>query len=247
MISVLKQVIGYLLSVLIRIQKTLDFLLKLSNTIESTLVKKIVSIQSSEFKKIDKLHIGCGRYFVKGWLNIDNRSTAESPHGRITYRNGIFVLNIDFHALDFTVFNKIKYIYSSHFIEHITHSQARKFLAEAYRCMDKGGIVRLSCPDMGLWIRNYYENNESFFQKYRARYIKDPDIKTIGDTFMSQCHGHNHKWNYDFESLKLMMEAVGFIDVIKKSQFDSVIPDITKLEPEEEGRRMESLYIEGFK
>lgn len=247
MVTIFQQVLSCSITSSKLVNKTICRFLRLVGAIESRLTKEILYVQLNTFQKIKRLHIGCGRYIASDWLNIDDYSTAVAPYGVITYSNGTVTLNIDFHKLDFAIFNNIKYIYSSHFIEHITYNQCRNFLIDAYRCMDTGGVIRLSCPDMGLWIKNYYENNKLFFQKYRYRGTKNPKIRTNGDIFMSQCHGHKHKWNYDFESLKLMMEDSGFKNVVKKTHFDSLIPNIKDVEPLDEIRQMESLYIEGCK
>ena len=64
---------------------------------------------------------------------------------------------------------------------------------------------------------------------------------------MAQCHGFGHKWNYDFESLKDIMEKAGFSKITKKAPLDSLMPEINELEPVNEGRVLETLYVEGQK
>jgi len=71
--------------------------------------------------------------------------------------------------------------------------------------------------------------------------------KTKGEIFMSQVHGWEHKWNYDFESMKHVLEKVGFSQTTKKKAFESSIPDIKEIEPYREIRIFETAYVEAIK
>jgi hypothetical protein len=113
--------------------------------------------------------------------------------------------------------------------------------------MKTGGVIRLVCPDLGLWIKKYSENDTDFFNKYYKVYINDPLIKTKGGIFSAQIFGFQHKWCYDFESIKDLMEKAGFVNVSRKGSTESAMPAIKNIESGDEGRIMESFYVEGVK
>jgi len=53
-------------------------------------------------------------------------------------------------------------------------------------------------------------------------------------------------WNYDFETIKYMMEKIGFSDVTKKKAFESSISEMRKLETDDEGRLLETACREAI-
>jgi len=199
--------------------------------------------------KIDKLNIGCGDNFVKDWLNI-GLFPGRLPPG-LSKVKGCLVLYADITYGFRRPFNEhikdVQYVYASHFIEHIAFKDARKFLKIINVVMQKGGVLRLSFPDLELWIKKYCEDDKEFFKTYKSTYLKTDKVKTKGEIFMSQVHNFGHKWCYDFESMEHILQLAGFKDIQKKDAFDSLIPEIKKLEPSEEGRLLESAYVECVK
>lgn len=199
-------------------------------------------------KGTDKLNIGCGGNFVQGWLNIGLFSEREIPYGTTALRDGALFLNFDMTKELPLAENSIQFIYSSHFIEHINFNNGRVLLKRLYRVMKKGGIIRLTFPDLELWIKKYYKNDLSFFKKYKSIYLKKKSyLTTKGQIFMAQVHVKGHKWGYDFESIKNILERAGFSQVKKKKAFNSLIPQIKLLESNSEGRLLETAYVEGVK
>lgn len=209
--------------------------------------KSARQIMVKKLKGIDRINIGCGKDFIKGWLNIGLFLHVEIPYGYIIKQDGAFILNFDVTKRLPIARNTIKYLYASHFIEHLAFEDGIIFLKRCYMMMKKNGIIRLTFPDMELWIKQYYENNIDFFNKYKSFYFPTRDVKTKGEIFMSQVHGSGHKWNYDFESMKDIMKRTGFSNIAKKQAFNSLIPEIRKIEPTEEGRLLETVYVEGKK
>jgi len=210
------------------------------------LINKSLLAQFERHEKIEKLNVGCGPYLVKGWLNIDQERLI--PQGRLLKDvSGILMLNVDVNNLDCIVPGSIRYIYASHFIEHLTHKDAINFLNKAYKWMMVGGVIRLTTPDLGLWIKKYYENDLAFFMEYHSLYLRNDTIRTKGEIFMAEYENFGHKWIYDFEALKNIMNNAGFSRIQQKMEFDSLIPEIKEVEPKCEGRDMETFYIEAQK
>lgn len=203
-----------------------------------------------KLKHVDKLNVGCGDEMIEGWLNIGLFPDGEIPYGTIKIINGALVLHFDVTEelpIDAGV---VRYVYASHFIEHLGFAEGIAVIERCYKAMKKGGVIRLTTPDLELWIKNYYEDNFDFFRKYKNICFNAKDqslVETKGEIFMLQLYDWGHKWNYDFESMKHILEKIGFSQVTKKKAFESLIPDIKKIEPGGEGRLLESLYVEAVK
>lgn len=80
----------------------------------------------AKFKKIKnlKLNVGCGKVKLPGWVDIDIEPSADLI---IDVRKG---LSLDDCSVNF--------IYSEHFLEHLTYEEGRKVLEEFQRCLKVG-------------------------------------------------------------------------------------------------------------
>jgi predicted SAM-dependent methyltransferase len=198
---------------------------------------------------IDKLNFGCGSDFIDGWLNIGLFNQSEIPYGIIARKNGALVLNLDVTAGLPVEENSIIYAYASHFIEHLSFKEGRLFLERCYKHMRQGGIIRLTFPDLELWVAKYYENDGQFFERYRSIFLGGvtAQARTKGEIFMSQVHNWGHQWGYDFESISHILSMAGFSQVSRRKVHESAIPDIENLEPISEGRLLETADVEATK
>ena len=113
--------------------------------------------------------------------------------------------------------------------------------------MKPGGIIRLTTPDLELWIYNYHKKRSCFFKSFYRLAPSKPDLKTNGEILIGQAYGWGHKWLYDFESLKRLLEEAGFKSVLKKKHLSSLINEIELIEPVSKLRKMETMYIEAKK
>ena len=195
---------------------------------------------------IDSLHVGCGDILLKGWLNI--RYERREEYGTIKKGNDALYLN--YNLLKRWPFEEdsIQYIAGSHFIEHLDLNQGMEFLKESFRVLKKGGVIRLSCPDLNIYARNYVENNRKFFEnKWIKEWCAFKKAVTPGEIFIAKAYdsGGSHKWFYDFDSLKHVLEAAGFQKVTKEGRLTGKVPDLDKIEPA--ARELETLYVEALK
>lgn len=203
------------------------------------------SIELSQFKK---LHLGCGSIFLKGFLNIDYLSHLDKNtfYKAPVDNEDTLLYNYDLTQGIPSADNSLDVIYHCHFFEHLTYLDGMMFINNCYRCLVPGGIMRILVPDFGLWIDNYYNNRETFFDTYRKMFLNDkPEIYTSkGSVFMAMLHGHEHKSCYDFETLKLVLERAGFVKV-RRTQFgQSDLPEIAEIESYPSARAFESLCVE---
>ncbi len=224
------------------VKKTIKYLLRCAGKI--SLAKYRLPSQIKRLG-IDRLHIGCGNICAKGWLNIDLFSRV--PAGFIFKKSGAYCLHHDVREIVPAESNSTRHIYASHFLEHLDLNEGKNFLRDACRALAIGGIIRITFPDMDLWMRKYCENDEKFFQEFYSASRSFPNLKTKGEIFAGQFYGWEHRWMYDFESVKHLLEEAGFSNIKKKNFLESQIEDIEKLEPSSKSRLIETCYVEAEK
>jgi predicted SAM-dependent methyltransferase len=115
--------------------------------------------------------------------------------------------------------------------------------------MAVGGVIRVVIPDLAIWANAYINSDAHFFRRYRQLYLGgDGSVAmTNSDVFMTQMHGWEHKWCYDYESIQKLMLRSGFLNVKRQRVLESAIPLIAQFESSSEGRVMESMYVEATK
>lgn len=195
---------------------------------------------------IDRLHVGCGNILLEGWLNITYETREK--YGEIRRSGRGWWLNYDVRKkLPFND-GTIQYIAGSHFIEHLDLNEGMDFFREAFRVMKKGGVIRVSCPDLGVYARHYISGNKDFFENSFIRQACTfQNAVTSGEIFAAKAYdsGGAHKWFYDFDSLKHVLALAGFIQIKKVTRLQSQVPDVEKIEPAD--REIETIYVEAVK
>ena len=196
--------------------------------------------------KIERLHVGCGTVLLKGWLNIAFERREE--YGKIKTVDGTLYLN--YNLLKRWPFdeNSVECIAASHFIEHLDLNAGMEFTKKCFRFLKPNGVLRLSCPNLELYAKNYVERNRHFFENPLIReWCCFKNAATPGEIFIAKAYdsGGSHKWFYDFDSLKHILEAAGFKEIRKTTRLQGKTPDLEKLELPE--RELETVYVEGIK
>lgn len=185
--------------------------------------------------KSKKLHLGCGGILKKGFINIDRRSPAQL---RLDLRK-----KLPFKS------NSVDYIYSEHFFEHLDYidGTAIKCLQDYLRVLKKGGKIRIVIPDMEKSFKAYVNRDYDYFKMLDLEdYI--PQSKKYGSIIDFINWGvyqrGEHKYNYDFEKISLLLKSVGFKN-IRRDNFDpekDFVRKNAKFDPKDV-----SLYIEAMK
>jgi predicted SAM-dependent methyltransferase len=137
-----------------------------------------------------KLHLGCGwRDFGSDWIHIDGGDYSHLQFNDITklpFNDGI-----------------VDVIYASHVIEYFDRTEIKTVLQEWYRVLRPSGTLRLAVPDFLKLMWVYQDTN---------------DInKILGPLFGQMPMGNAtiyHKTVYDFNSLKELLESLGFYNII---------------------------------
>jgi predicted SAM-dependent methyltransferase len=89
-----------------------------------------------------RLHIGCNEAVLPGWVNVDIDPFPGAF--RWDLRDPLPVAGP---ALD--------WIFSEHFIEHITREDAAALLRRCYDTLRPGGVFRTSTPDLAFMVGEY--------------------------------------------------------------------------------------------
>jgi predicted SAM-dependent methyltransferase len=97
------------------------------------------------------LNLGCGHKYVKSpeWLNADMLPVGEDVV-RCNFLNGIPFDD-----------NTFELVYHSHVLEHFAKNDGEKFIAECFRILKPGGVIRIALPNLEIIAREYLKNMES--------------------------------------------------------------------------------------
>lgn len=92
------------------------------------------------------LHVGCGQQHWTRYVNIDKYETRATD----------MVAPAD--HLEFPD-NSVDVITTSHMIEHLTPREFRRALREWHRVLKPGGVLRITCPNFELYVREWLEGD----------------------------------------------------------------------------------------
>lgn len=138
-----------------------------------------------------KLHLGCGKRFLEGYVHID---IADFEH--IDYKTAVDDLSMfkDKSASE---------IYASHVIEYFDRDEIRIVLAEWMRVLKSGGILRIAVPNFKELV-NVYKTSSKLNNLLGPLYGK---WETSEENFIY------HKTVYDMSSLTELLSELGFKDI----------------------------------
>src|SRR3989442_9282385 len=101
----------------------------------SVVLKPIYSWRFSLRAKPYRLHVGCGKNYLPGFVNIDG-NVLRSVDCILDIRAGLPFPD-----------GTVSFIYSCHMLEHVPVYDAIKILREWKRVLAPGGYARLTLPD----------------------------------------------------------------------------------------------------
>ncbi len=195
---------------------------------------------------VDRLHVGCGLTLLNGWCNVLFERNQE--YGKLKRVNGVDWFNYNLLKPWPWSEKSISFIAGAHFIEHLDLNQCALFCKEAFRVLKSRGIIRLSCPDLEIYARNYLEGDKNFFEHEEIK--KACVFKTAitpSQIFAAKAYdsGGAHKWFHDFSSLKSVLERAGFVNIRKVKRLEGRTPNLEELELPQ--REIETVYVEADK
>ncbi|WP_422001454.1 class I SAM-dependent methyltransferase [Reyranella sp.] len=190
-----------------------------------------------------KLHVGCGRHILPGWLNAD--TYIQDPALPVYW----FDASRSFPFADET----FEYVFSEHMIEHISHAAGLRMLRECRRVLKPGGVLRVSTPDLDFLL-DLRRPDKSPLQEAYIRWAAETNTPGIPDptnvTFLINnfVRDWGHTFIYDEKTLVQSLRLAGFSDLRKCGLQESSVDCLRDLE--NEGRmpagflRLESMVFE---
>lgn len=174
-----------------------------------------------------KLNLGCGEISFEGWVNID----WESPKADI---------NLNLTAPLPYGDNTVNFIYSEHFIEHLTLHEGLALLTECRRVLKPKGVIRIATPNLDYLMRKYFFfwKKQVWIKKYGYTYLKTR-AEMINLCFTEW----GHKYLYNKQELTRRLEEVGFNNIYKKKLGESKYEELKNRET----RKDSTLILEAEK
>jgi predicted SAM-dependent methyltransferase len=135
-----------------------------------------------------KLHIGCGKKYLKGYKHVD-----VIPFDHVDFE-------CDAGKLDIINDESATEIYACHILEHVKRNEVSEVLEEWCRVLKSGGVLRIAVPDFESVVQAYLSGE------------KIPSL--LGLLYGGQTYDYNfHHVAFDFSYIKEVLEEAGFINV----------------------------------
>ena len=234
------------------------------------------------------LNIGCGKNFErvyedKRFLYVDidpydGEIIIDQPNAQLVKTSS------GFHYLqcDLTVGLPIApdcahAVLLEHVIEHLDLAAAMTLLRGVYRVLAPGGCLRVSIPDLALYVSAYQRGDRAFFEAH-GRAVAEPVVdcwdEFVGPylqgaapfmpaalerdevaSFLSRpavsinqiFRFWGHRWIYDFAELSLLLSTAGFGKNAITKQVFGFGHDCRLARMDRSFRKDETLYVEAVK
>jgi predicted SAM-dependent methyltransferase len=175
------------------------------------------------------VNLGCGPAPMAGWVNVD---ISRGPNVDVVWdlRRGLPFADESCSA-----------IFCEHVIEHVSKEDGLKLLRECRRALQPGGVLRLSTPDAGRFLRSYAGDGE---------FLRHPEFPQAAETPLDRINmmmreDGQHLWVYDSASLLLLLQRAGFASCAEAEFGVSQHPRMQNIDTP--GRAFESFYVEALR
>lgn len=193
--------------------------------------------------EVRKLHIGCGDNRLEGWLNSDYFPSSPA------------LLNLDATGKFPFPDASFDFIFSEHMIEHVPYSGGLNMLTEAHRVLRKGGVLRISTPDLAFLLALFQEHKSELQQEYIAHETNTfiADAPGYSETFVFNrfVRSWGHTFIYDEKTLRAAMQTAGFHDLerceLRQSKHAPLRDIENRSRVPEQFLRLETMTIEATK
>lgn len=155
--------------------------------------------------------------------------TSSSSQGSVTPSPSPSPLahfwNVDLRNLPLSLpAESLRFVYSEHFLEHIPPYDLPPLLREVWRLLRPGGQARFSTPDLGKYVRGYYDGGASqgVVREHAEKHTPlccDWEVKQRGAYSAASVlndimrnYGHRDGWLWDEDSLRSAVVEAGIPD-----------------------------------
>lgn len=159
-----------------------------------------------------RLHLGCGPHLLEGWVNV-NPGQPGAAEWDLRYPLPVPDGTIDF-------------IYSQHFIEHLTRDEGIRHLRDCYRVLRIGGVLRMSTPNLRYIAETYLAGNVKEWLTEPHFWNPQTPAQMINDALRLW----GHQFVYDHPEMELVLREAGFATIAPAACKQSRHPELRNLE-----------------
>lgn len=181
------------------------------------------------------VNIGAGPFGKDGWVNIDmfkyqNITLVYDCRKKLPFKDGT-----------------VDRIRCEHVFEHLDRKdESPSFLKDSLRCLIPGGVLRIVVPDLELFVNAYCAGTPEAwaalgFDLDNLPWGLETPMDILNHTFRQN---GEHKYGYDFTTLRKTVMAAGFSNAEKMSWGRSADH---ALEDDLENHKPYSLYVDCIK
>jgi len=164
-----------------------------------------------------KLHLGCGKNVLDGYVNVDKYVTGEN------------IRNMDILKLPWGD-EEVDEILAEHVVEHLSFSEEGIFFAEAYRLLKPGGMLSVEVPDIEWVLVEFIKQSDNFIDFYQAGSLdhyfgNGPTSDNRWGILTTHIWGNQngegqfHKNGYTEKKIKRIARLIGFSNVVIEHDF----------------------------
>ncbi len=178
-----------------------------------------------------KIQLACGQRPFPDWINIDI----------VPFKPGAEIL-LDLRRPLPLPAGSVDLIYSEDFLEHLDLNDGRRWLADCYRILRPGGILRLLTPNLNLLAQAYLQRDARFLSWYQEKYGTQSHAEILNHGMRSW----GHRFIYDDDMLIHELETLGFKPrrQLYNQSDHPALQGLDRPDPQEMGFRM---YIDSYR
>lgn len=109
-----------------------------------------------------------------------------------------------------------KAVRAEHMIEHLSWEEAELCVGEMARVLEPGGLCRICTPDLEGISRAYLERDPRVLEAHREVGYFAPTWSQLPNNYLRM---FGHRFVFDFESLRYLLERAGF-DAVERTGFN---------------------------
>jgi predicted SAM-dependent methyltransferase len=186
------------------------------------------------------VNLGCGAAGKLGWINVDG-AAADNVDVVYDMRRRVPLPS-----------DSARGIFCEHLLEHLDYvDEVPRFIAECFRILQAGGVLRLVVPDAEKYLLAYAKGGWEDLSAVRALLAGRVD-RFSACTFQTRMElinqvfhqGDQHKFAYDWETMENLLHKGGFKRVSRCGYQVGSSPELCIDKAE---RAPESLYVEAIK
>lgn len=154
-----------------------------------------------------RLHVGCGRRILEGYINIDLHIALDFKYINLLPDTRILEADICNIPLPDECAEEIL---CEHVLEHLYPEQAHEALWELARLSRPGGLLKVSVPNFEYFVNNFHKLKDDPLLSKNMQYA------ILCNTRYADMSPHRSLWWFD--SLRELVDDVGFEITYTKSE-----------------------------